>query len=222
MNSFALLEQLIGKLEAYENAAEDKNNLSMEGFYQSISGEVNLKALKNSFIGEVPETDAADSKHFIETNIERVISQNFLFLYRYIKYYSKIALKESVINSIEEFGMAMTVLQYQSISKTDLIKKNVIEKSSGVEIINRLIKIGLLTQTDNPDDHRSQLISLSEQGKFELFKTFENMNTLGLIATGTLNRSEKVQLAMILKKLDQFHFNNYNNKSLNNLEDFLP
>ncbi|WP_126973954.1 MarR family transcriptional regulator [Gynurincola endophyticus] len=222
MNSFALLEQLIGKLEAYENAAEDKNNLSMEGFYQSISGEVNLTALKNSFIGEVPETDAADRKHFIETNIERVISQNFLFLYRYIKYYSKIALKESVINSIEEFGMAMTVLQYQSISKTDLIKKNVIEKSSGVEIINRLIKIGLLTQTDNPDDHRSQLIGLSDQGKFELFKTFENMNTLGLIATGTLNTSEKVQLAMILKKLDQFHFNNYNNKSLNNLEDFLP
>jgi hypothetical protein len=66
------------------------------------------------------------------------------------------------------------------------------------------------------------LIQLTDYGKSELFRIFGKMNTLGKIATGSLNDSEKEQLALMLKKLDHFHYENYNNKELKELEDYLP
>src|SRR5690606_40371819 len=63
--------------------------------------------------------------------------------------------------------------------------------SSDLEIINRLIKQGLLFQKDNPNDNRSQLIFLSDAGRMEVFKLFEKMETLGYIATGELRSEER-------------------------------
>lgn len=219
MNSIELLKVLIERLEEYEDHAEDKDALSLTGFIQKVNGATDLNELSNSWIDN---TMLNGTPNFIENNIERVIAQHLLLLYRYIKFYSKTALAHSQIKTMEEFGFLITVLQYQSISKTELIRRNIIEKSSGIEIINRLLKSGLFTQRDNPDDQRSQLILLTDVGRLALFKIFENMNTLGKIATGDLSQQEKHQLALLLKKLDQFHYSNYNNKDLRSLEDYLP
>lgn len=223
MNSIELLKALIQKLEDYENKEQDKTNLSLAGFCHSVNSEPDLESLKNSYITQKSDhTDQNKPGEFVENNIERVIAQHVLFLYRYIKFYSKMVFDESSIKSIEEFGFLITVMQHTAISKSELIKKNVLEKSSGIEIINRLMKTGLLTQKDNPEDQRSHLVLLTNQGTGELFKIFEKMNTLGIIATGELNNYEKEQLALILKKLDNFHFENYNNKKLKVLNDYMP
>lgn len=219
MNNIELLKLLVDRLEAYEGQAEDKEALSLTGFIESVNGAGDLNELSSAWIGKGTKTDMP---HFIDNNIERVIAQHLYLLYRYIKFYSKTALAHSQIKTMEEFGFLITVLQYQHISKTELIRRNIIEKSSGIEIINRLLKSKLFTQKDNPDDQRSQLILLTELGRSELFKIFGNMNTLGKIATGDLSQGEKGQLALLLKKLDQFHYNNYNNKDLRSLEDYLP
>ena len=223
MTSIELLKVLIQKLEDYEIAEQDKTNLSLAGFCYSVRTELDLESVKNTFIEqEDPNNSKYKNAPFVENNIERVISQHLLFLYRYIKFYSKLAFEESKIKSIEEFGFLITVMQYDEISKSELIKKNILEKSSGIEMINRLMKSGLLLQKDNPEDQRSHLVLLTDSGKMELYKIFEKMNTLGIIATGELNRYEKEQLVLTLKKLDNFHFENYNNKQLKNLDDYLP
>ncbi|MBC9811438.1 winged helix-turn-helix transcriptional regulator [Crocinitomicaceae bacterium CZZ-1] len=221
MNSLELVKVLIEKLEQYEGGEADKDNLSLEGYIQSLGPAIQPEAYKNSLVGTYEKPEAERSFH-IENNIERVISQHVLFLYRYIKFYSKIAFSESRIKTLEEFSFLITVMQHQRISKTDLIKRNVFEKSSGIEIINRLIKAKMLMQQDNPEDQRSQLILLTDTGKFELFGIFGKMNTLGKIATGELTQREKEQLTILLKKLDTFHFDNYTNKTFQTLEDYLP
>mgnify|MGYP000865790247 CR=1 FL=1 len=221
MNSLELLKVLIDKLEHYENSVPDKENLSLESYIQSFQSELTPDDYKNSLVGDyqIPKEERNDH---IENNIERVIAQHLLFLNRYIKFYSKSALSDSKIKTLEEFSFLITVMQQQRISKTDLIKRNIFEKSSGIEIINRLIKTNMLIQEDNPEDLRSQLISLTDVGKFALFGVFERMNTLGKIATGKLTSVEKDQLAFILKKLDTFHYDNYTNKEFQKLEDYLP
>lgn len=221
MNSIGILKIIIEKLQQYEQYADDKEDLSLNAFLKFVSPQADLESLKNTFVAQ-KSFSVGDEARFIENNVDRVIAQHILFLYRYIKFYAKLALAKTSIKSIEEFSMLITVMQFQSISKTDLIKRNVIEKSSGIEIINRLIKNGLLSQQDNPNDQRSHLISLTDTGKFELFKTFEKMDTLGKIATGELTYPEKEQLASMLKQLDHFHFDNYTNKEKNNLDDYLP
>ncbi len=221
MNSLELLKALIDKLSQYEAHAEDKNALSLEGFAASLSPANDLELLKNSIIGKT-NPEILKSPHHIANNIERVIAQHILLLYRYIKFYAKTAFAESNIRTMEEFSFLINVMQHERITKTDLIRKNIIEKSSGIEIINRLIKSKMFIQVDNPEDQRSHLIQLTDYGKSELFRIFGKMNTLGKIATGSLNDAEKEQLALMLKKLDHFHYDNYNNKELKELEDYLP
>ena len=221
MNSLELLKALIDKLSHYEAQAEDKNALSIEGFAASLNPANDLELLKNSIIGKT-NPEILKSPHHIANNIERVIAQHILLLYRYIKFYAKTAFAESNIRTMEEFSFLINVMQHERITKTDLIRKNIIEKSSGIEIINRLIKSKMFIQVDNPEDQRSHLIQLTDYGKSELFMIFGKMNTLGKIATGSLNDSEKEQLALMLKKLDHFHYENYNNKELKVLEDYLP
>lgn len=217
MNSLALLKILVNQLEIYEAVESDKENLSLDKFIASMQQSVSLESFQNNLIDNTPKNPQSRA-----LSIERIIAQHFLILFRYIKFYSKIAFADLPIKTLDEFSILATTLQNGSITKTDLIKKNILEKSSGIEIIKRLLKAGYLVQTDNPEDQRSQLISLSEAGRNVLFSTFGKMETLGIIASGELNKIEKEQLIILLKKLDNFHFDNYHNKANESLEDYLP
>lgn len=220
MNSLELLRVLLDKVQEYEESVGDKNALSLEGFMGSVRGEVNLEDMKNSLIGTT-NPDILQSPHHRQNNLERVIAQHLMLLYRYLKFYSKTAFADQQIKSFEEFSFMITVMQHQQISKAELIRRNIIEKSSGIEIINRLLKSGLFTQTHNPNDQRSHLLLLTPEGRQELFSIFHKMDMLGTIATGQLNQYEKEQLVVMLKKLDHFHYENYSDKNLKNLEDYL-
>src|SRR5690606_39490397 len=81
MNSFELLRVLIDELESYEEKAKDKNDLSIEEFIASISPEANLDHLKNNFVNRAT-TRPGEVDLQIENNIERVIAQHLLFMYR--------------------------------------------------------------------------------------------------------------------------------------------
>jgi MarR family transcriptional regulator, lower aerobic nicotinate degradation pathway regulator len=89
-----------------------------------------------------------------------------------------------------------------------------------METIKRLLKNNLIQQLDNPNDHRSQLLQLTEKGKGVLYSLFSNMNLVGQIVVGDLSEIEKIQLSYLLKKLDVYHnaiFHNRKNESLETL-----
>lgn len=221
MNSFELLRVLINELESYEEKAKDKNDLSLDEFIISLAPRVDLEILKNNFVKRATTRSGVDDQR-IENNIERVIAQHILFLYRYIKLYSKMVFVDNKIKTIEDFGFLVTMMQVPVLPKTELIRRNIFEKSSGVEIINRLVKSQLLEQKDNPRDKRSQLVMLTDLGRASLHQVFQKMNDLGVVATGDLTNQEKTELAVMLKKLDNFHFDNYHNTKSDDLTDYLP
>lgn len=220
MTSLELLKTLLSKLENYEAAQIDKNTLSLDGFIASLLPSIDLSNLENSFVkNNALKSTYPESKS--QTTIERIIAQHFLILNRYIKHYSKLVFIDSPIKSLDEFSFLILLIQDRALPKTELIRRNVYEKSSGIEVINRLIKSELLIQYQNPKDKRSQLVRLTDKGRTSLTRIFENMNTLGKIASGDLSTAEKNTLAVLLKKLDQFHFDNYHRVDSGRLEDFL-
>ena len=221
MNSLELIKQLVSKVIEFEKQSVSKDELTMNDFANFIQEEPQLPELKNSLVTST-EYPLDERTYVKENNIERVISQHLLFLYRYIKFYSKMVFTHGKMRTIEEFGMLVTVMQHNTISKSDLIKRNIIDKSSGIEIVNRLVKMELLQQIHNDKDKRSQLIQLTQLGRMELFTVFEKMDQLGHIATGELTDGEKIQLAKMLKKLDHFHYDNYTRKGNLELTDYLP
>jgi len=212
---YKLLKEIVEKLEQYEASHEDKNQISLQGFASFITvnnkKELESKHLEsgdNSGIvkGEFGEIDPMSS------TLEIVIGQNIIFLYRYAKQYTKKALKDSELRTADEFTYLATLLNYTKLSKIELINKSVQEKTTGMETIKRLLKNNLIEQFDNPDDNRSQLIQLTEKGRGVLFGVFHNMDLVSKIIVGNLTENEKIQLALLLKKLDNYHHDIHTNK----------
>lgn len=96
------------------------------------------------------------------------------------------------------------------MTKIELIKKNIHDKSAGILTINRLIKQGWVEQTNSAKDKRSKVLKMTQQGIIALDQQMNKIRNASKIVTGNLNYTEKIQLIKILDKLDRFHNPIYN------------
>ena len=149
------------------------------------------------------------------------ISILLVMMFRYAKGYIKKALKDSKIKTADDFSFMITLLTYDSMTKMELINLQVMEKTSGTEIINRLIKLGLVEQSQDEKDKRSVRIKLTDAGKKEIYSILPQMRLVSQIVTGNLSENEINTLAYTLRKLDHFHNDIFNNQKDKQLEELL-
>ncbi len=199
-SKYKLAKQLLTLLEEFEN--EKVDNAELAHF---------ILWLKKKKLPK-PTYDITGKR------LEDEIAALFGRLNKFSKSYVKLGLTNLPFVSAADFGFAATVLYRKTISKTSLIKEMVYEKSSGMEIIKRLIKDGILEQFDNPKDKRSTLLKVSAYGKEVITKGFTQMARVSDIVSANLTYEKKLQLITILKELDEFHVNIYN-ESYSNLEE---
>ena len=136
---------------------------------------------------------------------ESVISTLLVHLNRYAKTYSKSAIAGSDFKTQDEFSYLINLKAFGSMTKMELIKKNIQDKSSGILIINRLINQGWIKQSDSKEDKRSKVLNITEAGKSALENQMEKIRNATRIVSGNLNQSEKIELIRILDKLEKFH-----------------
>jgi DNA-binding MarR family transcriptional regulator len=80
--------------------------------------------------------------------------------------YLKIALKEQLDLETEWYYFLHTINSQGLIRKTDLISINLLfEPTTGIDILNRMIRAGLLTEKVDSADKRARLLSLTPKGK---------------------------------------------------------
>lgn len=148
------------------------------------------------------------------------IARMLVFIYRYAVVYFKKAIKESNVNTLDEFSFLIVLMTYPSLTKTELINKLIMEKTSGVEVIKRLLKQELIHEFDNPNDKRSVMVAITQKGKTELIELLPKMGLVGSLVVGNLNLAEISSLSFLLHKLDSHHneiFINHRGLSLEEL-----
>ncbi|GGG65187.1 MarR family winged helix-turn-helix transcriptional regulator [Epilithonimonas arachidiradicis] len=136
---------------------------------------------------------------------ESVISTLLVHLNRYAKTYSKSAIADSNFNTQEEFIYLINLKAFGSMTKMELIKKNIQDKSAGILIINRLIKQGWVEQTNSQTDKRTKVLRITDEGIEALENQMDKIRTATNIITGNITHQEKMELIRILDKLEQFH-----------------
>ena len=94
-------------------------------------------------------------------------------------------------------------------------------KTSGTEVIKRLLKKGMIAQFRDENDRRSQLVSITESGIAEMKKVFPKMQLATEIISGNLSENEKHTLIFLLQKLELYHHDVYLNASGLELEELL-
>ncbi len=138
-------------------------------------------------------------------NIDIMLCKWITAMYRYVKAYSKKAFKDTAVGGIDEFVYLMHLFAEGNMSKTTLFEKNIHEKPTGIQIINRLIQQGFIEQTDHAQDKRSKELSITQKGRGALMEALPPANSISRLAVGVLTDAEKAQLFQLLKKLDDFH-----------------
>lgn len=196
-HKYSLLREVLDLLESYENESEGKE-ISAVSFSMWLNQKFSYPT-PGSYKKQQSGNPDADEQ--AETALTMLIS----YLNRYAKNYSKKALEDTPVSTIDEFTFLATLSYRGSLTKTELINLHLLEITSGIEIIKRLTKSGLLESFADPNDGRSKRVKLTAEGKRVLNQVMKKMDKVAHIVAGDLSSGERAKLLPLLHKLNDFH-----------------
>jgi DNA-binding MarR family transcriptional regulator len=198
-----------------ENQGRETSIQDFTGFLLNKVGDTPRDNTNNEVRFGENDREALAIAYQLENNIGRL----FVFMSRYAKFYIKKALEGTPLQTAEDFTALAILLTHGHLSKSELISHNLQEKTSGTEVIRRLIASGLVMQWDDDKDKRSKHIAITDEGKALLYQIFEHTNYVGMIITGKLTVAEKFTLQYLLQKLEDFHLEHYEKKTIISKKD---
>ncbi|WP_332367978.1 MarR family winged helix-turn-helix transcriptional regulator [Spirosoma telluris] len=83
------------------------------------------------------------------------------------------------------------------------------EFASGIDVVNRLVGMGLIEEFPDEEDRRSKRLRITEKGLDVIRDCFPVMNRVADVAYSSLTEGEQAVLIQILDKLDRYHADHY-------------
>ena len=193
---YGLVKQVLELLEDFETMnVSGQYAFDIDGFKQWIAASASVAK------GEEPKWESKENGR----SPESVISTMLVHLNKYAKTYSRSAMQDSPFSTQEEFIYLINLKAFGAMGKMELIKMNIQDKPTGIQIINRLIKQGWVAQTDSETDKRSKVIAITAYGLETLDKHMTKIRQATRIVSGDLSMNEKMELIRLLGKLTHFH-----------------
>lgn len=196
--NYPLIKELVDLAQAFELDNQDNRyRTDIKGFKTWLTDERGKAASKTV----EPAWEGKEKGRSPESAISTMI----VHLNRYAKTYSRSAIYNSSFSTQDDFIYLINLQAFGPMTKAELIKRNIHDKPSGMQIINRLIKQKWISQTDSTTDKRSKVVSLTPKGEAALMQQMDHIRTATKIVSGDLSHSEKMELIHLLTKLCTFH-----------------
>ena len=187
--NYEILKEIINLAESFEKQTKDKV-WRKEKFVTWIVNEANKT---DRVIGDqIPPQDG-------------LIAMFLTIMSKYAQFYAKKVFRNTEVYSLEDFSVLVTLYPEKEFKKIDVLKYCILEKSSGNEVLKRLLRDNMLQERENPNDARSKLLSLTDKGKYQFELIQKGIENMSKHVTGDLSDEEKNQLLSILFKLHNFH-----------------
>jgi len=217
MKSYQLIHQLITLVEQLEdeNPGREVSIQDFAGFLLTSVGDPVGDFVNGDVRFGKNESMAQEIAYQLDNNIGRL----FVYMSRYAKSYIKKALEGTPLPTAEDFTGLAILLTHDHLSKSELISHNLQEKTSGTEVIRRLIAAGLVKEWNDQKDKRSKQVAITEEGKQLLYRVFVDMSYVGKMITGKLTIAEKLVLQHLLQKLENFHHEHHEKKTISSKAD---
>ncbi len=127
-------------------------------------------------------------------------------LNRYANFWTKKAFADLPIKTVEEFGILMFVKISVNPRKSEVAENSLLETSTCLEIIKRLVRQGFLIEQKDQADKRSVRISLTEAGLVVLLQSLQKMQEISHLLSVELPEKQQTELLAMFQTLDHFHF----------------
>ena len=116
--------------------------------------------------------------------------------------YSKKAMQGVSISYPDAFPLLNSAWQMGEASKSDIIHQNIIEFSTGIDMLNRLNRDGLISERPDPNDGRSKLVQITPKGKDVLFEIFGRFHRIGELVLQDLPEEDVLLCIQLLKGVE--------------------
>jgi len=116
--------------------------------------------------------------------------------------YANLALKDTDLNQMEEFGILLTIKQEKNPRKTEVIYANLFELSSGTDMLTRMKKRGLIKEYDDKEDKRSKRIELTAKGEKAIEVCFVKVRKMAMMMMHDLTDDDKELCIQLLKNVE--------------------
>ncbi|MDB5116908.1 MAG: hypothetical protein JWQ79_2400 [Mucilaginibacter sp.] len=139
---------------------------------------------------------------------------------KYHMVYSNKALEGTNLDQMEEFGILVTIFNQVNPIKSEAIYNNIIELSSGTNMLNRLKKRGLVNEYADAEDKRVKRLKLTAKGEETLDKAKVRVSQVAEFMVDALSDEDKQLCVNLLTPLgDRFAgmFQKHKNKSFDEI-----
>lgn len=197
-----LTQKVLAQLAVFNALEGDKTLIDFGVWLNEQNSLLNpSKALTESEANQkiaLHENDVDEDKR---ASIESSIIRHIYTISRFSKTETHKQLQGQPIATIEEFGLLATLLGKQGLTKSELIRLNMLEISTGTDIIGKLIKHHLIHETLDETDKRVKRLWLSPSAYILLQDIFVKMNEMAAEMLTDLSLAERVQLFSLLNKV---------------------
>ncbi len=217
MNGENIIIGLKELLDAYQNYSKSANDDPID--LQSFSLWLFQQEAKKKESTEVRTIHEQIHSAAIHGSVEDHISFILLSMQKLIKFYVKKAIDGTQLVSIDDIHFLLYLAQNESMKKSEIINSNITEMSSGIEVIKRLLKKGLIEDFDDPNDKRSKRVKITTKGLEEAKKVTNKFENVHKLLTNGVGEEDKFNLLALLHKIYSFHLNIYNNEKNSSLNE---
>jgi DNA-binding MarR family transcriptional regulator len=191
---------LLLKVKDFESSKAYKPNCNVDDFRMWLNDK--------KYTEESPTKLFKNEKHRVFFT-ENEICKQVLILSRYSKQLIRKGLGDFPELANEEFTYLYRLKDEPDLTKIQLIERNGHEKQTGIQIIKRLLKYGLIEEKNDNADKRSKRLNITKKGEEMFHKSVNKVNMTSNILSGKLMDEEKSELFRILKRLNEFHAHIY-------------
>jgi DNA-binding MarR family transcriptional regulator len=117
-------------------------------------------------------------------------------------YYANLALEGTGLNQMEEFSMLITIKHQKNPKKVEIINANLLELSSGTDMLNRIKKRGLIKEYNDKEDKRAKRIELTSQGNKVVELCMERIRKNSKLLLNDLTEDDKELCIQLLKNVE--------------------
>lgn len=119
----------------------------------------------------------------------------------HVIYISK-AFDGTSLNQVEEYGILITINSKKNPIKSDVISSNLLEPSSGTDMLNRLKKKGLIKEYPDKEDGRSKRVELTRAGEKTVMQCRGKMEQLSGMMLHDMTEDDKLLCIQLLKMVE--------------------
>jgi DNA-binding MarR family transcriptional regulator len=117
-----------------------------------------------------------------------------------------------------EYSFLYQISRMNKPNKNQLARENMLELSTGRDIVNRLLQKGLVTESPDPEDGRAMIIRLTAKGTAILKKSVKLLAHPFVDFAGDLSDKEQADLIRLLTKMEEYHDQKRGGKFLSSLD----